>query len=171
MKVLLPLLSLFVFSSAFALEILGVVGSVVPAKPYYESLLAKRPTGNPAQLSTGDRHRAKRWAGDYSYDSGLTQGRFNSFVLTPEVIRRITHPLCLVSNDQRSKDWLIKSLSVLKEVNAVCYLVKSAGEPELDALRQHATDIRFFALDPSLIITKFGVPHYPALISKRGVEQ
>ena len=171
MKVLLPLFSLLVIPSVSALEVLGVVGSVVPAKPYYESLLAKRPTGTPAKLSIVDRQRAKRWAGDYSYDSELTQGRFSSFVLTSEVTRRITQPLCLVSNDQRSKDWLIKSRSVLKEVNAVCYLVKSTGESELDALRQHVADIRFFALDPTLIISKFGVPHYPALISKRGVEQ
>jgi len=76
-----------------------------------------------------------------------------------------------VSNDQRSKEWLAKNLPVLKEANAVCYLVRSTGESDLNALRQSAANIRFFALDPTLIITKFGVPYYPALISKRGVEQ
>jgi len=60
---------------------------------------------------------------------------------------------------------------VLTEVNAVCYLVKSAGDGELKELRDHLTELRFFALDPTLLITQFGVPHYPALISKRGVEQ
>lgn len=171
MKALLPLLSLLVIPSVSALEVLGVVGSVVPAKPYYESLLAKRPTGTSIKLSPRDGQRAKRWAGDYSYDSGLTEGSFRSFVLKPESTKLLIQPLCLVSNDQRSKDWLAKSLPVLREVNAVCYLVKSSDESELDALRQHAAELRFFALDPTVIITKFGVPHYPALISKRGVEQ
>ncbi len=171
MKALLPLLSLLAIPSVSALEVLGVVGSVVPAKPYYESLLAKHPTGASVKFSASDSQRAKRWAGDYSYDSRLTPGRFSSFSLKPESTKQLIQPLCLVSNDQRSKDWLTKSLPILRDVNAVCYLVKSTDESELDALREHAAELRFFALDPTLIITKFGVPHYPALISKRGVEQ
>ena len=170
MKVILPLLSLLFIPPVSALEVLGVVGSVVPAKPYYESLL-KRPTGTSFKLNPSDSQRAKRWAGDYSYDSNLTSGSFSSFVLNPESTKSLIQPLCLVSNDQRSKEWLAKNLPVLKEVNAVCYLVESTGESDLNALRQSATNIRFFALDPTLLITKFGVPYYPALISKRGVEQ
>ena len=107
----------------------------------------------------------------FSYDSGLEQGSFQPFQLTQKQTERIIQPLCLVSNDQRSIDWLIKSRSVLTEVNAVCYLVKSTGEGELKELRDHVSELRFFALDPTLLITQFGVPHYPALISKRGVEQ
>ncbi len=171
MKALSPLLSLLVIQSVSALEVLGVVGSVVPAKPYYEALLAKRPIEMSAKLNSGDQQRAKRWAGEFSYDSGLTKGNFSSFVLEEEVTKQIIQPLCLVSFDQRSKDWLIKNSAVLAEVNAVCYLVKSSKQDELKGLRAHSPGIRFFELDPTLIITKFGVPHYPALISKRGVEQ
>ena len=171
MKALWPLLSVFFIPSVSALEVLGVVGSVVPAKPYYEKLLAKRPTGNSAQLRAKDIQRATRWSGDYGHESGLTPGSFEPFMLTPEITKRLTQPLCLVANDQVSKDWLTKSRSVLTELNAICYLVKSTGSGELESLRGHASNVRFFALNPTLIITQFNVPHYPALISKRGVEQ
>jgi len=167
-KALLPLLSFFLISPVLALEVLGVVGSVVPAKPYYETLLAKSGDGMSQALSRGDVKRSKRWVGEFSYDSGLEQGSFQPFQLTQKQTERIIQPLCLVSNDQRSIDWLIKSRSVLTEVNAVCYLVKSTGEGELKELRDHVSELRFFALDPTLLITQFGVPHYPALISKRG---
>lgn len=171
MKALLPLLSFLVISPVLALEVLGVVGSVVPAKPYYETLLAKSGDGMSQALNRGDVKRSKRWAGEFSYDSGLGQGSFQPFQLSQKQTERIIQPLCLVANDQRSKDWLTKSRAVLTEVNAVCYLVKSAGDGELKELRDHLTELRFFALDPTLLITQFGVPHYPALISKRGVEQ
>lgn len=171
MKALLPLLSLLLISSVSALEVLGVVGPVVPAKPYYEMLLAKRPTGMSEALNAGDTQRSKRWAGEVSYDSGLLQGHFKSFLLTQTQKKRIIQPLCLVADDQHSKDWLIKSRAVLVEVNAVCYLVRSKGENELNILRNHIPELRFFTIDPTLLITQFGVPHYPALISKRGVEQ
>jgi len=171
MKAWLPLLSLFLSSSVSALEVLGVVGSVEPAKPYYEMLLAKRPTGMSEALSAGDSQRSKRWAGEHSYDSGLVQGRFEPFLLSERQTMRIIQPLCLVANDQRSRDWLNKSKAVLTEVNAVCYLVKLTEASELEALRGRFTRLRFFALDPTLLITQFGVPYYPALISKRGVEQ
>lgn len=171
MKGLWPLLSVLFMPSVSALEVLGVVGSVVPAKPYYEKLLAKRPTSTQVQLRPDDIQRASKWAGDYSYDSGLTSGNFNAFTLSTDATKRLIQPLCLVANDQRSKVWLKKNNAALNEVNAVCYLVKSASEGEVEELHRHVTNIRFFALDPTLIITKFNVPHYPALISKRGVEQ
>lgn len=171
MKALWTLLSLLLIPPVFALEVLGVVGQVVPAKPYYEKLLAKRPTGNSVEVSPSDRQRASRWAGEYRYDSGLTLGNFSSFALNQKATERLTQPLCLIGNDQDSKDWLNKSSAVLAEVGAVCYLVESTSDDNLEGLRSHAPAIRIFALDPSLIITKFSVPHYPALISKRGVEQ
>lgn len=171
MKTLLPLLSLLTASNASALEVLGVVGAVVTAKPHYESLLSKQPDVTLVNASDRDVNRAKKWSGDYRYDSGLVSGSFNSFVLSDKKTEKLIQPLCLIANDQRSKDWLIRSRSVLIEVKAVCYLVKLDNESDLEALRNHAPGIRVFALDPTVIVSKFGVPFYPALVSTRGVEQ
>lgn len=171
MKALLPLLSFLIAFNVSALDVLGVVGPVVPAKPYYETLLSKQPTGMSAKLSARDVTRAKRWAGDNRYDSGLSMGSFTPFTLTQELTEKLTQPLCLIADDQRSKDWLSENRSVLAEVNAVCYLVKLDNESDLASVRRYVTGIRVFALDPSLIVRKFNVPFYPALISKRGVEQ
>lgn len=171
MRILLSLLSFLMPLNASSLEVLGVVGPVTPAKPYYETLLSKQTTNTSIQLSSRIITRAKRWAGDHRYDSGLTPGSFTPFTLTQEVTGKVIQPLCLISNDQRSKDWLAKTSSVLSEVKAVCYLVKLDDESDLDSIRKEAKGIRVFALDPSLIINKFNVPFYPALISKRGVEQ
>lgn len=171
MKSLLPLLSFLIVSNALALEVLGVIGPVVPAKPYYETLLSKQPSGISVDANKRSAMRVKRWAGDHRYDSGLAVGRFTPFTLTQELTKNLIQPLCLIGNDQRSKDWLIKSRSVLAEVNAVCYLVKLDDESDLESVRNSVTGLRVFALDPSLIISKFDVPFYPALISKRGVEQ
>lgn len=171
MKILLPLLSFLIPLTTSALEVLGVVGPVTPAKPYYETLLSKQTADTSIQLSPQSITRAKRWAGDHRYDSGLTPGSFTPFTLTQEVTAKVIQPLCLIANDQRSKDWLAKSSSVLSEVKAVCYLVKLDDQSDLDSVRKAAEGIRVFALDPSLIINTFNVPFYPALISKRGVEQ
>lgn len=171
MKALLLLLSFLSISNASALEVLGVVGSVVPAKPYYENLLSKQSIEISVDLNERNSVRAKRWAGDYSYDSGLTAGSFTPFTLTQKLTNTITKPLCLIANDQRSRDWLAKSGAVLAEIKAVCYLVKFGTEQDLNSLREVLNGVQIYALDPSFIADRFSVPFYPALISKQGVEQ
>ena len=171
MRIFWLLLSLFVCTPATALEVLGVVGPVVPAKPFYEKLLAKNPSVNKQVLKTKIRLRAEKWSGHYAYDAGLTSGKFESFELDSESTKRLSQALCLVANDERSKEWLTEYRAVLLDIRAVCYLVKSDSVKDIIELRKYSPSILFYELDPSIIITKFAVPFYPALISKRGVEQ
>lgn len=171
MRVFWLLLSFVVCVPASALEVLGVVGPVVSAKPYYEKLLAKRPSYNEEVLRTNDRQRVNKWSGHYAYDSGLTAGSFTAFDLDSESTKQLSQSLCLVANDQRSKEWLTENRAVLLKIKVVCYLVRSGSVKDIVTLRNHAADILIYELDPSIIVTKFGVPFYPALISKRGVEQ
>ena len=168
-------LALAVSSTAVAqnspLESLGVVGPVVKAEPFYTHLIRKSLPKFEAKLSTPDSNRIKRWTGFVRYDSGLRRASFEPRAFTNEQAKYLVTPICLIANDAESVTWLKRVHAVLKEKNAVCYLVRADSDTDDSALQNIISDVPFIALNPRIVIEQFNVPGYPALISDQGIEQ
>ena len=156
---------------AFALEALGVLGPVEPAKPHYEKLLISSNPVKGVTLSDEGIERVKNWSGNYAYDSALSSGNFVNKVLSSDQVKNLVAPICLLANDAVSKDWLLRNRHVIEQVKPVCYLVRASSNQDVDEIKGLIPKLKLFAINPTLIIQKFAVQHYPALISDKGVEQ
>ena len=170
---LLTISFMLLTTKVLALTELGVVGPVTPAKPYYEQFLlkAKDPINGPAVLERQDMDRVKKWSGDYyPYDSGLRPGQFSRLSFdAPE--SKLVMPVCLIANDAISMAWLNRHINTLRSIKPVCYLVRAASETDLHAIERLIPDINVVAVNPRFVVEHYAVPHYPALISKQGIEQ
>jgi len=166
------ILLLFFFSPiAHSLEVLGVVGPVEDAQPHYARLIQSGLPGKDIRLVPSEMARARTWSGLMPYDSQLPQKAFRPTALSPQATEALLLPICLIANDPPSLDWLRRVKTILKQTKAVCYLVRTKVPGDIQHIRSVIPGIPLVALNPLMVIEKFKVPGYPALISKRGIEQ
>ena len=173
LKSIPTLVVLFGTIISYGLDELGVVGPVEPARSYYEQFLlkSKDQIGNDVILVPKDQAQIDRWTAQHQfYDSGLTVGSFLPLRITQHA-DRLVQPQCLVANDEVSVKWLRDHESQLVQIKPVCYLVRTTTPADLNTLQKTFSALLFVAVNPQYLIKTYSIPHYPALISRKGIEQ
>ena len=160
-------------SGVFALDELGVAGPVKQAQPYYQQFILKSTSRsveiNQQALPSSEQANAYL-AHIYEYDSGLKAGSFKRYYHGLDTQYAYQTPICLIANDDVSKSWLKKKALALSNLNAVCYLVRHQPG-EIEQLQAEYPELRILSVNPAYIIRLASIPHYPAVLSKKGVEQ
>lgn len=153
------------------LIVLGVVGLVEDARPYYQAFREKAKSTDQEWVETREFSESFPWKESvFNYDARLPQGHFARIPFS-EKSETISRPICLLANDAISKQWIDARRAELQSIKPVCYLVRSTSEQDQQIVQSWFTDIPVVAVNPSFLLTQFAVPAYPALISKRGIEQ
>ena len=142
----------------------------VSALPYYRALnlQANRNTPPPAPLE------APAPPTPYS-EADLLPVR--STLLTPGTVERRVieapglHPLFLVGDDERSRQWLGQRGDVLRELGAIGLVVNVDSPSALDELRRSAPGLVLSPVSADDLARRLGIRHYPVLITATGIEQ
>lgn len=98
----------------------------------------------------------------------LTPGRVESRSL--ELPGGFT-PVFLIGDDELSRQWLASRGDILRDMNAVGLVVRVQDAESLQALRAEAQGLELRPASGDGLAERLGLQHYPALISRRGVEQ
>ncbi|MDI5993616.1 integrating conjugative element protein [Pseudomonas sp. MDMC216] len=93
-----------------------------------------------------------------------------------EVARRVIEapglpPFFLVGDDQRSHAWLQQRAPRLRELGAVGLVVNISSAESLDALRALVPELPLSPVAGDDLAERFGLRHYPVLITASGLEQ
>ena len=97
--------------------------------------------------------------------------------LTPgDVARRpfgrpISRPFFLIGSDRRSRAWLSAHAGRLREIGAAGMLVQAETVEDLAAIARLGHGLPIMPASGSDIARALGIRHYPALVSREGIEQ
>lgn len=80
-------------------------------------------------------------------------------------------PLCIVGDDPRSLAWLRRNAERLRSVRATCFLTAVESPDGLRRVQRVATGISVVTASADQLAERYGVKHYPVLISKGWIEQ
>ena len=171
MRLLLVSFCLLYSSISSCLEEVGVYGSVVDARPFYEELIVPKVSGQSRVPSLNEERLINLATRNEQYDSGLTSGKVVSRKLNANEGKFFVASMCIVSNDGFSRAWLRKNYQIIKDNVALCYLSKANSLSDARELSADFPGVRFYGINPKFLIDRFGLVNYPVLISKRGIEQ
>ena len=100
-----------------------------------------------------------------------------SKTLTPGIVQRraLPHgpkqPICLVGSDRRSLAWIRRNRDTLQRVGAVCLIVEAKDRLSAAKVKKALAGIPAYPASADDITPTLGLHHYPALLSRAGVEQ
>lgn len=80
-------------------------------------------------------------------------------------------PFFLIGDDEHSRAWLRQRASVLRRLGAIGLVVNVASIEALAALRELAPDLMLVPASGDELAERFGLRHYPVLITATGIEQ
>lgn len=80
-------------------------------------------------------------------------------------------PLFIIGSDDFSKRWLLENRAQLKALHAVGLLVQVETEQEFQAIQAIANGLWISPASGEAMAASLDLHHYPALISKNGIEQ
>lgn len=80
-------------------------------------------------------------------------------------------PFFLIGDDERSRAWLRQHAPVLRRLGAVGLVVNVASIEALAALRELAPDLMLVPASGDELAERFGLRHYPVLITATGIDQ
>ena len=83
----------------------------------------------------------------------------------------ITRPLFLVGADPRSLQWLRRHRERLRSLRATGLLVAVRSLSDLDAVAAVAQGLPISPASASSLARRYGLTHYPLLLSSKGIEQ
>ena len=81
------------------------------------------------------------------------------------------YPICVIGTDDLSKEWIMRNLKPLIEMNAQCLLVAAENAEEARELLKLAQGLAIFPAHGDAIADFFKIKHYPVLITDRVVSQ
>ncbi len=82
----------------------------------------------------------------------------------------LSQPIYLVGDDPLSQKWLKEYSEQLKKLHAVGFIVNTDNSSSLAELEQQFA-ITFIPIEGSAFKERFGLTHYPVLISQQVIEQ
>lgn len=98
----------------------------------------------------------------------LSFGRIEKRKADFPVLKR---PLCIIGSDERSLAWLVTYHRRLRAIRARCALVQAANLDDLKRVGGFAAGIPVIPMPGGVLAKRFGVKHYPVLISRKWIEQ
>lgn len=80
-------------------------------------------------------------------------------------------PVCLIGADPRSLDWLSKHRARLKRLGARCLLIDAPDAQALQRALGVASGLPLLPANGDGMAQRYGLTHYPALLSRHWIEQ
>lgn len=80
-------------------------------------------------------------------------------------------PLFILGADAFSRQWLMERKAELMTLGAAGMLVEVANEEEFEQIKNLAGELKIFPASGEDIAQHLQLEHYPALISRKGIEQ
>nr|WP_255490967.1 integrating conjugative element protein [Spartinivicinus marinus] len=80
-------------------------------------------------------------------------------------------PFFIVGTDNVSAQWMQANYDVLKKNHAVGLIVNANSEASVQRLKAVGQGLNLFVASGDSLARELGIRHYPAVVSKYGVEQ
>lgn len=80
-------------------------------------------------------------------------------------------PICIVGDDRRSRLWISQRVDTLRSLNAACFAVDVRDQSTWSALRGAAGAVSLSPVHGKVFADRFGIQHYPIVITKDGYGQ
>ncbi len=80
-------------------------------------------------------------------------------------------PVCVVGSDEQSLNWLATNRDQLARIGARCLLIQAENQADIDRIKKQAEGLHVITAPGNAMTDSFGLQHYPALISKKWIEQ
>lgn len=103
----------------------------------------------------------------------LTPGHVERRALAPALatgLAALPRPLFVVGSDARSRDWLARQRSRLQALGAIGLLVQAETAADLAAMRSIGEGLVILPVAGGTLAEAVRLRHYPALISRQGIE-
>ncbi len=98
----------------------------------------------------------------------LTLGRISTRTVDfPE----LTAPVCVIGSDDRSLAWLVIHHARLQQLATRCVLVQAESVADLNRVARFSAGIPVLPAVGAELAQKYGLTHYPVLLSKKWIEQ
>ena len=93
--------------------------------------------------------------------------------ITPRKLQQAltSGPVCIVGYDDLSLIWISTNKETLIQQAVVCLITNVRSKRELSVLDRLLTPVTWKLLKADSIAKKYGIQHYPVLISSQGIEQ
>ena len=92
--------------------------------------------------------------------------------IQPQAMKRpFSRPFFLIGSDAFSRQWLSQHRDRLLEIGAVGMLVQAETVTDLEAIAQLGQGLQIMPASGSDIAEALGIPHYPVLVTRDGIEQ
>lgn len=80
-------------------------------------------------------------------------------------------PICIIGDDRRSRHWIAQRIDTLRSLNAACFAVDVRDQHSWSALRSAAGSIALSPVHGKVFADRFGIAHYPIVITREGYGQ
>ena len=128
----------------------------------------------PVFNTTADNAQMQQYA-----DNGLANYLpFQTPGLTPGVVKptamyfpSVTTPVFLLGCDARSENWLLQHRTQLTQMHALGLIVQCDSQQDIERLQQLGQGITLVPTPAKPFVTRYGLTHYPVLITQEGLLQ
>lgn len=141
---------------------LGTLGPTVPAEPYFRGITLE---GAHPAVAPEHRPAVSRWP---LRSPLLSPGTVEPASFSGSVLFSL--PVFVVGGDERSLAWLRRRRDTLRAAGAIGYVVEVPDQAAWDQLQTVAEGLPLFAMSGDALARELGLRHYPALLSRRGIE-
>ena len=83
----------------------------------------------------------------------------------------VPRPLCVIGADRTSLTWIDKNRDTLIKMDAYCWLVQADTTADLTRVAEHTQGLTVVPASGKVLVTLFGLTHYPVLITGRELLQ
>lgn len=152
-----------------ALTVLGRDSAARPVDSLVDDLLSR--FSEPAGVAGSVPQHSGQGGGSLIDGGGLPVSSALVPAAGSDTIRRIdtpmAFPICVVGPDPVSRGWLTKNRDRLHQLGAVCVLVETRGQAELDSLRKIARPVPVHPLPFDDVAARYGIRTVPVLLVGR----
>jgi integrating conjugative element protein (TIGR03765 family) len=82
----------------------------------------------------------------------------------------LPRPVCVLGADPASLQWVEAMRESLIQMNAICWLVAAESLGDLKRVNAATPGLSVLPFKGEVLVQKFGLTHYPALITQEGIE-
>ena len=93
--------------------------------------------------------------------------------VTPKALNnpQLIQPFFLVGSDNRSRQWLLQNREQLKRIHAIGLLVQANTLNDVQTMQSLSQGLTLIPAPANELIKRYGLEHYPVLITKEGITQ